>query len=93
MLIPPNLLSPAALRAVVQEYVTRDGTDDSSVERRIEAVMHQLAAGVVALHFDNETQTCNILLAGEKPNADDGDEKPCQRNVPTHVPKEGSLPV
>ena len=68
MRIPPELLSPEALRAVVQEFVTRDGTDDSSVERRIETVMHQLGAGIVELHFDDETRTCNILPAG------DGDE-------------------
>jgi hypothetical protein len=40
--IPSTLLSPAALRAVVAEFVTRDGTDHSSVERRIETVMRQL---------------------------------------------------
>ncbi len=68
MHIPHTLLSPKALRAVVQEFVTRDGTDDSSVERRIETVMRQLDAGIVELHFDDETQTCNILPVG------DGDE-------------------
>jgi uncharacterized protein YheU (UPF0270 family) len=36
MRISPTLLSPAALRAVVEEFVTRDGTDHTSVERRIE---------------------------------------------------------
>ena len=65
MHIPPELLSPKALRAVVQEFVTRDGTDDSSVERRIETVMRQLDAGIVELHFDDETQTCNIVSAGD----------------------------
>ena len=63
MRIPPELLSSTALRAVVQEFVTRDGTDDSSVERRIENVMRQLDAGIVELHFDEETQTCNIVRA------------------------------
>ena len=68
MRILHTLLSPTALRAVVQEFVTRDGTDHSSVERRIETVMHQLDAGIVELHFDDTTETCNILPAG------DGDE-------------------
>ena len=74
MFIPHTLLSPTALRAVVQEFVTRDGTDDSSVERRIESVMHQLNAGHVELHFDDKTETCTILPAEEKPPAGDGDE-------------------
>jgi uncharacterized protein YheU (UPF0270 family) len=65
MRIPPELLSPKALRAVVQEFVTRDGTDDSSVERRIEVVMRQLDAGIVELHFDDTTETCNIVPAGD----------------------------
>ena len=70
----PTLLSPLALRAVVAEFVTRDGTDHSLVEPRIEAVMRQLDAGHVELHFDDETQTCNILPVEEKPPKDDGDE-------------------
>jgi len=68
MRIPPNLLSPKALRAVVLEFVIRDGTDDSSIERRIETLMRQLDAGIVELHFDDTTETCNIVPAG------DGDE-------------------
>ena len=59
MRVPHTLLSPAALRAVVQEFVTRDGTDASSVEQRIETVMRQLDAGIVELHFDDGT--CNIV--------------------------------
>ena len=65
MRIPPELLSPKALRAVVQEFVTRDGTDHFSVERRVETVMHHLDAGIVELHFDDETKTCNIVPAGD----------------------------
>ena len=74
MRIPPTLLSPAALRAVVEEFVTRDGTDHSSVELRIETVMRQLDAGRVELHFDGKTRTCNILPVEEKPPLDDRQE-------------------
>ena len=69
MRIPPTLLSPAALRAVVEEFVTRDGTDHSSVERWIETVMHQLDAGRVELHFDGKTETRNIIPMEEPPAA------------------------
>ena len=61
MHIPHRLLSPVALRAVVEEFVTRDGTDHSSIEQRIERVLGQLDVGSVELHFDQETQTPNIL--------------------------------
>jgi uncharacterized protein len=74
MRISHTLLSPTALRAVVQEFVTRDGTDHSSVERRIEMVLRQLDAGHVELHFDSTTETCNILPVEKNPPADDGDQ-------------------
>ena len=61
MRISHTKLSSATLRAVVQEFVTRDGTDYSCVERRIEHVLRQLEAGRVALHFDDQTETCNIV--------------------------------
>jgi uncharacterized protein YheU (UPF0270 family) len=61
MRIPHHELSPAALRAIVAEFVTRDGTDHSSVEKRIETVLRYLEAGRVELHFDDETESCNIL--------------------------------
>jgi uncharacterized protein YheU (UPF0270 family) len=61
MHVPHTQLSSAALRAVVEEFVTRDGTDHSAVERRIAKVLHQLNVGRVELHFDQETRTCNFL--------------------------------
>ena len=74
MRIPHTQLSSATLRAVVEEFVTRDGTDHSAVERRIEKVVRQLRAGRVELHFDGETQTCNILPVEENPPAGGQDE-------------------
>ena len=73
MRIPHTKLSPEALQAVVQEFVTRDGTDHSSVEPRIKSVLRQLETGRVELHFDDQTETCNIVTveAGETPPADD----------------------
>ena len=73
MRIPHTLLSSTALRAVVAEFVTRDGTDHSSVEQRIEMVLRQLDGGRVELHFDGTTETCNIPPVEENPPADDGD--------------------
>ena len=65
MQIPHKLISPLTLRAVVEEYVTRDGTDHSSVERRIENVIRQLESGLVELHYDDNTETCNIQTVGD----------------------------
>jgi uncharacterized protein len=61
MLIPHTRLSPATLRAVVEEFVTRDGTDHSSIARRIESLLQQLDSGRVELHFDQDTHSCNMV--------------------------------
>ena len=69
MRIPYTELAPATLRSVIQEFLTRDGTDYSSVERRVEGVLQQLETGRVELHFNEQTQTCNIVIVetGENP--------------------------
>lgn len=61
MQIPHQELEPSILRKVIEEFVTRDGTDISSVEARVEAVLKQLRNGRAELHFDDETKTTNIL--------------------------------
>lgn len=67
MHIPYQSLSGLALKSIVEEFVTRDGTDHSSIERRIASVLQQLRDGQVELHFDSDTQTCNVLPAAAKP--------------------------
>jgi uncharacterized protein YheU (UPF0270 family) len=61
MNVPHRLLTAGTLRAIAEEFVTRDGTDHSAVEQRIELVLRQLDVGSVELHFEQETATCNIL--------------------------------
>ena len=72
MRIPHTQLSSVALRAVVEEFVTRDGTDHSLVEQRMADVIRQLDAGSIELQFDAETATCNILPCQETSAANDG---------------------
>jgi uncharacterized protein len=63
MQIPYQSLSESALHAIVQEFVTRDGTDNSPIDARIRAILKQLRNGRLVIHFDDETETCNIILA------------------------------
>jgi uncharacterized protein YheU (UPF0270 family) len=64
--IPPGDLSPEALRSLVEEFVTRDGTDYGAVERgvdeKIARVLAQLASGEACIVFDPETESANIVL-------------------------------
>ena len=72
MEIPLDQLSRKALRSVVEEFVTRDGTDYGAVERsvddKIEHVMRQLDAGDARIVFDPETQTTNVVMARDLPS-------------------------
>ncbi|MDB4757038.1 YheU family protein [Mariniblastus sp.] len=66
MKIPPGRLSPEALQEIVEEFVTRDGTDHSEFSRRVLDVLKQLELGSVELYFDELTRTCNIVTASPK---------------------------
>ncbi len=65
--LSPDPLRPRALRGLVEEFVTRDGTDYGAVERSVEdkiaRVEAQLASGEVRIVFDPETESANIVLA------------------------------
>ena len=66
MQIPHTHLPIATLQSVVLEFVTRDGTDHTSVDRRVEEVMRLLENGQAELHFDDQTESCNILLKAQE---------------------------
>jgi len=59
--IPYERLPSATLRSVIEEYVTRDGTEMTDSAVKIESVLRLLDEGEVEVWFDPVTQTCNIL--------------------------------
>jgi uncharacterized protein YheU (UPF0270 family) len=63
--VPPGQLSRDALRALVEEFVTRDGTDYGATERslddKVAAVLRQIARGEVRIVFDPESETTTIV--------------------------------
>jgi len=63
--IPYNQLSPEALQGVIEEFVTRDGTDygevEVSMEIKISQVLGQLKSGKAVIVFDQGSETCTIL--------------------------------
>ena len=61
--IAPDQLVPATLRSVIEEFVTRDGTELSDAATKIRQVEDLLQRGEVELWFDQETRNCNILPA------------------------------
>ena len=61
--IPPDQLAPETLRSLIDEFVTRDGTDLAEAETKIRKVEELLQRGEVEIWFDEATRTCNILPA------------------------------
>jgi uncharacterized protein YheU (UPF0270 family) len=67
--IPVEALSNQALDGLIEEFVTRDGTDYGAEERALDdkkdAVRRQLDRGDVVIVFDPEMRTSNIILKDE----------------------------
>lgn len=65
MEIPYTELSDAALRGVIEEFISREGTDygpeEFSMEDKIAAVLSQLKTREIILTFDAETESCNLV--------------------------------
>lgn len=63
--IPWQSLSEAALRGVLEEFVTREGTEygasDISLDRKCESVKRQLERGEAFVTFNEEDQSCSIV--------------------------------
>jgi uncharacterized protein YheU (UPF0270 family) len=67
--IPVNKLSPEALQGVINEFISRDGTDygemEISPETSFRQVKNKLETGSAILIFDDEIETTNIFLAND----------------------------
>lgn len=65
LIIPYEKLSPDALRGLIEEVVTRHGTDGgytlATLEQNVEMVMGQLQRREVVVVFDEATRTANIV--------------------------------
>jgi uncharacterized protein len=64
MIIPHTELSPEALRGIIEEYVSREGTDygnrDYTLDEKVAHVQFQLRRGEVLIDFDPESKTCHL---------------------------------
>jgi len=67
--IPYDQLSSEALQGVIEEFVTRDGTDYGEVEipleTKISRVLGQLKSGKAVIVFDQHSETCTILKSDD----------------------------
>jgi uncharacterized protein YheU (UPF0270 family) len=64
VIIPADQLSAEALQGVIEEFITREGTDYGEVEltlaEKVEIVREQLRRRLVVVAFDTLTESCTI---------------------------------
>jgi len=65
MIIPYQELSDDALRGVIEEYITREGTEYGDIElslaEKVQQVHLQLRKGTIVVIYDGTLQQCNIM--------------------------------
>lgn len=66
VIIPYNQLGSDALQGLVEEFITREGTDygetEVSLQYKMDQVLGQLKNGKAVITYDIDTQSCNIIL-------------------------------
>lgn len=65
MIIPHEQISPDALRGLIEEFITREGTDygeyEISLAQKVQQVERQLVQGEVVIVFDAASETASLL--------------------------------
>jgi len=65
MIIPHEKLSPDALQGLIEEFVTRPGTDTgytkNTLQQNVDMVMRQLQKGEVFVVYDDFLKSANIV--------------------------------
>jgi uncharacterized protein YheU (UPF0270 family) len=68
--IDPAVLPPETLRRLVEDFVTRDGTDygerEATLERRVADAMEELRRGRAVVSYDPETGTATLIVKGRR---------------------------
>lgn len=65
--VAPGQLEPDTLRAVIESFVLREGTDyglhETSLEVKVAQVLRQVQRGEVHITFDPGTASVNLVVA------------------------------
>ena len=69
--VPYDRLTPSALEGIIEEFVSREGTDygdyDYSFDDKKDQVRAQSRRGQVGILFDPLAETCQLALADQLP--------------------------
>lgn len=69
--VPYDRLTPSALEGIIEEFVSREGTDygdyDYSFDDKKDQVRAQIRRGQVVILFDPVGETCQLAMADQLP--------------------------
>jgi len=69
MIIPIDRLSQDTLKSLIEEFITREGTDyginEINLPQKVEQVEAQLRSGDVLIIFDGTTESVNLMTKEE----------------------------
>ena len=64
-IVPHDRLEPDVLKALIEEFVTRNGAvhghTETSTEQKVAAVLRQLKSGSAVIVFEEASETCTIM--------------------------------
>lgn len=65
MIIPHQSLSPEALQGILEEFVTREGTDyvleEAPLAQKVRQIRQQLDQGKIVIVYNPDDGSCNLL--------------------------------
>jgi uncharacterized protein YheU (UPF0270 family) len=65
MIIPFNAVSEEAINGLIEEFVTREGTDyghsETSLEQKVQQVRSQIKSGKVLIVFSEATEQVDLI--------------------------------
>ena len=68
MIVPYEKLSQKALQRLIEEFVTKDGTDSgytkNTLQQNVDMVKGQLSHGDAVVVYDEKSKTANIVPKG-----------------------------
>ncbi len=70
MIIPHQELEPDTLTRLIEDFVTREGTDngdDTPLERRVQSVRHALECGEAVIVFNPLNEQCGLMQRSQVP--------------------------
>jgi uncharacterized protein YheU (UPF0270 family) len=66
VIVPHRELAPETLRAVIESFVLREGTDygerEFTLEEKVARVVRQLERGEAQIIFDPETESVDVVV-------------------------------